>query len=188
MKTLKILSFLFISTLILSSCSSDDDNSEPILEEEVITTLNVTLTGGSTPVTLNYRDLDPDGSTAPTITVSGALEANTLYTGSITLLNELENPVDNITEEIMEEDDEHQFFYQVGTGLNISNLTYLDFDGNANPLGLNFSFETGDASEGNFTIILRHEPNKEAAGVSDGNIANAGGETDISTTFELEIQ
>lgn len=188
MKNLKFLALFFTASLILASCSKDDDGGDPILEEEVITTLIVSLTGGSTPITMTYRDLDPDGPTAPTITVSGSLDANTLYTGSITLLNELENPVDDITEEIMEEDDEHQLFYQVGTGLNISNLVYLDFDGNGKPLGLNFRFNTGDASQGNFTIILRHEPNKDAAGVSEGDITNAGGETDISATFEVTIE
>ncbi len=185
MKNLKFLALFFTATLFLTSCSSDDDN-EPINEEEVITTVNVALTGGSTPITLTFRQLDE--SAAPTIIVSGDFDPNTTYTGSITVLNELENPADNITLEIEEEDDEHQFFYQVGAGLNISNLTYLDFDGNGNPLGLRFSFDTGEASSGNFTITLRHEPNKDASGVSDGQIANAGGETDIEVTFPLVIQ
>lgn len=187
MKNLKLLAFLFITTLIATSCSSDDDV-VPIVEEEVITTLKVTLMGGGSTIQLEYRDLDPDGPTAPTITVSGALMANTTYTASMTLLNELENPIEDMTIEIEEEADEHQFFYLVGTGLEISNLTYLDFDSNGKPLGLSFSFDTGDASQGNFTIILRHEPDKNATGVSDGNIANAGGETDISATFPLVIQ
>lgn len=185
MKNLKFFALFFTTTLFLTSCSSDDGN-EPINEEEVITTVNVAMTGGSTPITLTFRQLDESAS--PTITVSGDFDPNTTYTGSITVLNELENPADNITEEIEEEADEHQFFYQVGAGLNISNLTYLDFDGNGNPLGLRFSFDTGEASTGNFTITLRHEPNKDASGVSDGQIANAGGETDIEITFPLEIQ
>ena len=186
MKNLKFLALFFTATLVLASCSSDDDGNERINEEEVITTLNVALTGGSTPITLTFRQLDE--SVAPTIIVSGDLDSNTTYTGTITVLNELENPADNITLEIEEEDDEHQFFYQVGSGLNISNLTYLDFDGDGNPLGLRFSFDTGEASSGNFTITLRHEPNKDASGVSDGQIANAGGETDIEVSFPLEIQ
>ena len=49
--------------------------------------------------------------TAETLTVSGALTANTTYDGSIRLLNESEEEVEEITEEIEEEDDEHQFFY-----------------------------------------------------------------------------
>jgi hypothetical protein len=44
------------------------------------------------------------------------------------------------------------------------------------------------SSEGSLTIILRHEPDKSAPGVSEGDIANAGGETDIQLNFELIIQ
>lgn len=187
MKNLKLVAFLFISTLIATSCSSDDDIA-PIVEEEVITTLRVTLVGEGSTILLEYRDLDPDGPTAPVITASGPLMANTYYTASLELLNELENPAENMTEEILEEAEEHQFFYVVGGGLNISNLTYLDTDSNGKPVGLAFGFETGAASQGDFTVILRHEPNKDGAGVNDGNIANAGGETDISATFPLVIQ
>ena len=37
------------------------------------------------------------------------------------------------------------------------------------------------------TVILRHEPNKAGAGVSDGDITNAGGETDIEVTFPFHL-
>lgn len=191
MKTLKFLSFIFISTFILTSCSSDDDGSQPINEEEVITTLIATLvpaTGEN--VVLTFRDLDGDGPNEPEITVSSALAANMTYLGSLSLLNETETPAGNINAEIEEEAEEHQFFYQIAPGLNISNLTYNDFDGDGNPVGLEFSFETGAAmvDERNMTVILRHEPNKDAEGVSDGDITNAGGETDISVSFSLTIE
>ncbi len=186
MKKLKLVSFLFITTFIAISCSNDDDIA-PIVEEEVITTLKVTLVGGGSTIELEYRDLDPDGPTPPVIT-GGTLMANTSYTASMILLNELENPAENMTAEIMAEAEEHQFFYLVGTGLNISNITYLDQDSNGMPLGLAFSFDTGEASQGDFTIILRHDLNKNAAGVNGGDITNAGGETDISATFPVVIQ
>lgn len=186
MKNLKLVAFLFIATLIATSCSNDDDIA-PIVEEEVITTLKVTLVGGGSTIELEYRDLDPDGPTAPVIT-GGTLMANTSYTASMILLNELENPAEDMTEEILEEAEDHQFFYLVGGGLNISNLTYLDTDSNGKPVGLAFSFDTGASSQGDFTIILRHEPNKDGAGVSDGDITNAEGETDISATFPVVIQ
>ena len=51
-----------------------------------------------------------------------------------------------------------------------------------------FTLTTGDAASGNITIILRHEPVKDAEGVSDGDITNAGGETDISVTFPVVVQ
>ena len=36
--------------------------------------------------------------------------------------------------------------------------------------------------------MLRHEPDKSAAGVSSGDITNAGGETDIEVSFNVIIE
>jgi len=44
-----------------------------------------------------------------------------------------------------------------------------------------------DPGEGGLRITLRHEPNKTAAGVQNGDITNAGGETDIEVTFTFEV-
>lgn len=178
--TLKLLAL--IAVFGFWSCSDDDDPA-PIDEEETITTLTAVLaeTGGST-VTLQSRDLDGDGPDAPVITVSGPLSANTTYTGAITLLNETESPAENITEEIEEEDEEHQFFFAT-TG-NINSVTYADQDGDGNPVGLSFVLTTGDAGAATITITLRHEPKKP----NDGTLSDAGGETDIAQSFTLDIQ
>jgi len=63
----------------------------------------------------------------------------------------------------------------------------MDADGN--PIGLDFIVTT-DATTGTeaFTITLRHEPSKDAAGVSAGDITNAGGETDVEVTFNVTVQ
>lgn len=191
MKISKILAITIASTIALSSCSNDDEDSFPlpVNEEEVITTLTATLSpvsGGET-ITLQLRDLDGDGPDAPVITVSGPLSIGTTYNGSLDLLNETESPAGSITEEIEEEDDEHQFFYTASNDL--ATFSYSDADGNGNPIGLAFTMTTSaTAASGNVTIILRHEPNKTADGVSNGNIANAGGETDITATFPVVLQ
>ena len=61
-------------------------------------------------------------------------------------------------------------------------------DADGNPIGLATTVTTGAASTGEFTVILRHEPMKDAQGVKDGDITNAGGETDIEVNFPVEIQ
>ncbi|TPV33331.1 type 1 periplasmic binding fold superfamily protein [Paucihalobacter ruber] len=188
MKAIKFLSMLAIAALTFNSCSNDDDAPDPVNEEEVITTVIVSLTpqGSGTAVTLTSRDLDGDGPNAPIVTVSGPLSVGTVYNGSIQFLNELENPAEDITEEVAEEDDEHQVFYSVTGG--IGSITYTDSDGNGNPLGLAFTLSTSaSATTGVMTVILRHEPNKNAAGVSDGDITNAGGETDIEVSFNVAV-
>ena len=185
MKKIKFLFMTALSAALFTACSSDDDNPPPVNEEEVITTMTVTLVpqGGGTSITLLSRDLDGDGPNPPEVSVSGPLAANTSYDGSIGLLNETETPPENITEEVEEEDDEHQFFFQVRSGLNAT-TAYANFDGDGNPLGTRFVILAGDASSGGFTVTLRHEPKKP----NDGTLEDAGGETDIAQTFNLEIE
>jgi len=170
--------------LLFSACKKD-----PVIppEEEVITTMTYTLTpaSGGAAVVLNFRDMDGDGGNAPTI-IGGTLSANETYTGAIDLLNESESPAESITEEIQEEDEEHQFFFQSDiAGLSVS---YGDQDENGNPLGLSSTLTTGDAGSGSVTVILRHEPDKSASGVADGDITNAGGSTDIEVAFPIDVQ
>lgn len=187
MKTKKWLPFLALGALIFTSCSNDDDNPDPVNEEEVITTLTITLTpdGGGTDVTLQSRDLDGDGPNEPEIIITGNIVANTTYNGSIELLNETEDPAEDITEEVDEEDEEHQFFYDL-TG-ELGTISYADADDDGNPVGILFTWETADSADGTLTVTLRHEPNKDAEGVSDGEIANAGGETDIAQSFTINV-
>lgn len=164
------------------SCDNDDDNPAPIDEEEVITTMNVTLMGAGSTITLQSQDLDGDGPNPPEITVSGSLAPNATYNGSIELLNETETPAEDITEEIEEEDEEHQFFFSTSGA--ITGVDYEDLDSNGNPVGLNFTLNTGDAGSGTLRITLRHEPKKP----NDGTLADAGGETDIDQEFTITVE
>ncbi len=180
-----IFIFSTIIAMTLTSCSSDDP--EIVNEEELITTLQVTLTpqGGGTTVTLVSRDLDGDGPNAPVISVSGPLQANKTYAGTAKVLNETESPAEDVTLEVEEEGDEHQFFYTFSNS--IATVTYSDQDEDGRPIGITFNLRTGAAGVGNLTVTLRHEPNKTAAGVVAGNITNAGGGTDVEATFSLTV-
>jgi hypothetical protein len=186
MKPNKIFFFLILALgLTVISCGDDD----PIIpnEEELITTLTYTLTpqNGGSSIVFRFVDLDGDGGNSPQVS-GGTLESNQSYTGILELLNESETPAENITEEIMEEDVDHQFFFQ--STLSDLTVSYNDQDINGNPLGLSTTLTTGNIGAGSLTIILRHEPVKDASGVSSGDISNAGGETDIEVSFPLDVQ
>lgn len=174
-----------IAALIFTSCSNDDETPTVVNEEEVITTLIAvfTPTAGSGDVTFQSQDLDGDGPNDPVVTASGNLAPNATYNVVVTLLNETENPAEDITQEVEEESDEHQMFYLPSNGLNLS-FAYSNFDNNGNPLGTQMEATTGDASGGSFGIVLRHEPTKP----NNGTLSDAGGETDISVTFPVTIQ
>jgi hypothetical protein len=172
------------------SCSDDDnDNPVPVNEEEVITTLRVTLVpeGLGTSVIFESRDLDGDGPDAPVVTVSGDLNASTTYSGTVEVLNELEDPAEDITLEVLDEAEDHQFFYELSINSGID-ITYTDQDANGNPIGVTFSLTTTTATVDNtLTITLKHEPNKSAEGVNVGDITNAGGETDVEESFTFDV-
>ena len=182
MKKLALALMALVSTSLFVSCSNDDTPPEVVNEEEVITTMNVTLVAGASTITLQSQDLDGDGPNAPTISVSGDLAANTTYAGTIELLNETESPAENITEEVEEEGDEHQFIF-VTNGA-ISQTGYSDQDSGGNPIGIEFTLDTGDTGNASLQVTLRHEPTKP----NDGTLAGAGGETDIAQTFNLTVQ
>lgn len=181
----KKLSLFAGFALLLSAC----DKADPVIphEEELITTLRYTLIpeNEEIPVILSFVDIDGDGGSEPIIT-TGKLQANTKYTGTILLLNELESPAHNVSEEVKEEGVDHQFFYS--TTVDGLSITYEDSDENGHPVGLVTKLSTGAAGSGQLTIVLRHEPVKEADGVKEGDIVNAGGETDIEVTFDIDVQ
>ncbi|MDH7912498.1 type 1 periplasmic binding fold superfamily protein [Winogradskyella sp. SYSU M77433] len=183
-KTIKLLALLFVANIAAVSCSSDDDGDDHghHHDEELITTVTYRLTNGTDVVTLEFQDLDGDGSAAPTYDISGPLTANTTYTGSIQLLNETENPADNITEEVQNEGDEHEFF--ISSSISDIAITKTDVDENGNPIGIESSLTTGNAGTGTLTVILKHEPTKPNDGTADG----AGGSTDVQVTFNIEVQ
>ncbi len=186
---------LLILAIVFTGCS-DDDPPAPVNEEEVITTMTITLTPSSgADIILKTVDMDGEGGNDPIITVDGVetsqvtLATGTTYTGSIELLNESDpDDVEDITEEVADEEaDEHQFFYVIGSGLDVT-TTYEDEDGDGKPVGVEFTLTANSVSSGDLTFILLHEPNKTASGVEDGDIENAGGETDIEETFSISVE
>ena len=192
MKTIKLLAILFISSLTLVSCSDDDDHDhhDHDHENEVITTLEYTLVNAADSndvVVMTAYDPDGDGGVDATYEVDGPLTANATYSGSILILNENEEEdmTDdhyNVTIEIKEEADEHEFFYIVND-VDIT-VKIEDVDSKGYPLGIDTTVTTGESGEGTLTIILKHEPTKP----NDGNSDNAGGSTDIEGTFTVTVE
>ena len=180
--TIKLIAVLFISSILLSSCSDDHDEEGHDHEEELITTVTYTLTNGNDIVTLTFQDLTGGSIEDATYAISGPLTANTMYTGSVELLNETESPADNITIEVQEEGNEHEFFYASSFADVLISKT--DTDANGNPIGIETSLTAGNAGTGTLTIILKHEPTKP----NNGSSVDAGGSTDVEVTFSIEVQ
>jgi hypothetical protein len=186
MTKMKQMLLLGTGILTLTSCSNDDDIPPIINEEEVITTVIAQFTNGGETVTLTSYDEDGDGPGEPEITVDGNFTAGETYSGTLRFVNQSVTPAEEITNEIQEESDEHQIFFQQS---GLGTFTYNDQDENGNPLGLSFTFTSSlTPASGNLTITLIHEPDKFAEGVSGGNIENAGGSTDAEVVFPVIVE
>ncbi len=182
----KINYYMLTMVIVLMVNCSNDFNPVAVNEEEIISTVRMTLSPDISGdiIVLESRDLDGIGPNDPVVSVSGTLSANVKYIWQMTILNETVNPAENITEEIIEEANEHQFFFASTNGLVFS---YTDEDDFGFPVGVTFELTTGAVGNGSLTVILRHEPQKDANGVSEGQVENAGGETDLQVSFEVEV-
>ncbi|MBX2873910.1 MAG: T9SS type A sorting domain-containing protein [Saprospiraceae bacterium] len=166
-------------------------------EEEIITDVVLTWTpvGGGDPVVATAKD--PDGEGIMDLAVEGPINLleSTEYTLTLELRNDIEG--EDITAEIMEEDDEHMFFFAftdevfaspAGDG-NVDNradpVNYDDQDENGLPVGLSTSWTTECGEEngtGTFRLILKHQPDIKSATstVDDGG-------TDVDLTFTVNV-
>ncbi len=186
MKTMKnsIQILAAVALLSIASCS-DDDGVTIINEEELITTVELELTNqtdGTDVVLFKSVDSDGDGPNAPVITITGPLNANATYDGTVRFLNESIAPSENITEEVIEEANEHEVFY-ISTLSDVS-IAKIDVDSNGNPLGVQTTFQTGAIGTGVLNVVLRHEPTKP----NDGTLSSAGGESDVEVAFTFEVE
>lgn len=184
MKYIHFIQILIIAALFITGCEKDDP--DPVNEEELITTVRVDCipVGGGDAVSLSFRDPDGDGGDAPVID-GGTFMAGTVYLADVSFLNESVTPAEDISEEVREEGDEHQVFLAF-SDVDFT-FRYLDADADGLPVGLEMELQAGVPGAGTLTLILRHEPEKSAAGVADGELTNAGGETDVEVTFPVEI-
>ena len=171
-------------TLALVSLAACSDDPETTNEEEVITTVTVTLKTSPTdlnPVVLSWDDANLNAIVDEgEITTSGVLVIDKAYTASISLLNQDAD----VTDEIEEEAKDHIFCFEADD----VDITFsgFDTDSNGQRLGLTSTWTTGDASTGTVNIKLRHQP-----GFKTGDCPLPGdpapGETDVDITFDLEI-
>lgn len=195
MKYFKSLTFLIsLSTiLILSSCGDDDleeHNPEELIDQ---VTLTFTPDGGGTPIVVAAIDPDGEGPQDFMPEDSIRLNANTTYTLTLDLMNTEEN--ESITAEIQAEAEEHLFFFGWTDGLfsnpvgdgNIDNrsdnVIYNDQDSNGQPLGISTTWTTNGAGNGNFRLVLKHQPDMKS-----GTSTVSDGETDVDLTFGVRIQ
>ncbi|QLE03011.1 hypothetical protein HX109_16065 [Galbibacter sp. BG1] len=188
MKTIKLLTYFLAGSILLTSCSDDDDDGiEPVNPEEVITDVTLKFTD-SDGMSKTYTYTDPlyreDSYVDPQI----MLDADMSYDVEVSFLNN-SNPDDpeNVTEEVIEEKDEHFVEYAfVTANVTLTRASDDITDSNDVKIGIFTDWASGAASEGTVQVTLIHEP--ESKDTSNPNGSHTGGEVDVEVPFAITIQ
>lgn len=185
MQTLSSKSFPLVLAFLLvpfafTACDSTEPDEGPG-EEELITKITLNLSAGGQTVTASANDPDGDGTGFQIDTIT--LASGTTYSGTIELSDEING--EDITEEVEEEAEEHQFFYTVGGQASSRvRVTITDKDDNGLPVGLEFTLAVtdGGATTGTLRVVLGHydEEPKNGTDLSD--------ETDVDVSFPIRVQ
>jgi len=205
---IKTLILFFIIGAIFTACSEDSEVSEEMememeeeeMQEEIeeeppcgiasgqefLTTLRLSLRASNSSHWVDFSFIDFDGDCEKDEgKYSDHMSTGNLYFGEVRLLNESVDPAEDLTEEILKNGEHIQVFFE--TGSDDLQIIYEDADINGNPIGMKFNAITKDAGDEIFKVTVRFLPKKDAEGVSDGDIANAGGVTYISAEFKALI-
>ena len=217
---------LAVSLTLFTGCGDSDDpgdnddteeEGEEENEEEVITTLTLTFTpeDGGEEVVVEFNDEDGDGPDEPTID-DITLAADTTYSVEVEFTNGLENPPEDITEEVADEAEEHQVFIfgesVTGPASDVDEEdalvmhSYADSESDYGPnaegddlaVGLVNTVTTVDTGNGGeFTVVLRHLPPESGEAVKEEDLADdvasdginsIAGDTDVEATFVLNVE
>lgn len=201
----KFLVLIIVSGCLItfSGCKNDDPIPENIPELITKVTLKFTPAGGGSVISVTATD--PDGEGVKDITVDGPINLlkGIQYTLSLELINGLYKPGDDgydITTEVEEEGDEHQFFFSfsdgvfsspVGTGnikdnaaSSAGSINYLDVDDGGLPIGIETSWTTANVAASNkfFRVLLKHQPD-----VKTNSSTSLDGESDLDISFVLNV-
>ncbi|MDQ3338930.1 MAG: type 1 periplasmic binding fold superfamily protein [Myxococcota bacterium] len=178
--------------MLLVGCS---DDIATINSGEVITTVVLTFTPTSGPeVVVLANDPDGDGGEAPTI--DPIMLAPDTYALAVGFQNRLEDPPEEITEEVADEGDDHQVFFTGSAASGPLMHEYVDFDRNGLPIGLQ-NRVVAVPGTGMLTLTLRHMPPINDMAVKTGQLADQAramgtaslpGESDAVVTFPASVQ
>lgn len=184
----KKLLFLSLISLFLIGCKKDTSNPKDVIpteENELITTMELTFTGkgelgGDTTFVVTFNDPDGEGGNAPIQFDTIRLLKNSSYSVEVMLFDKSKSPMDTISNEVVEEANDHLFFYTPNPS-QLVHVTINDKDLNSKNLGMKSTWSTQEASSGKITIKLMHQP-----GIKDGE--SEVGDTDVEIDFPLYIK
>jgi len=189
-KSIPLMLLITLSTFSFIGCenpAADEDAGE----QEFITSVRLSLVDRAAKDSLVIVWSDPDGDGVGAFVGNTTIRANRLYQGTIALRNDLATTEKekDITAEILEEADEHQFFYTFSPSLKpYTQVTITDKDKRGMPIGLKFTVQTGalpsgtTSVSGSLNIVLSHYTTL----IKNGS--NLGNEEDVNITQNVELR
>lgn len=180
MKTLqhiKYVLFYLFSFFLLLSC--EKETPEIVEEQELITTVELQFqASGEAPQTIRW---EANQTNVPTVT----LKANTAYEVAIAFLDESDPAdVEDITEEVREEADEHQVFFEFsGVTVDFTSGSSDTLDSDGNPVFLHTVWNATSTGTGIIKAYLIHEPTSKTSTTRAG----FGGETDVAIEIPFTV-
>lgn len=173
--------YLVLAALLFTVACTETSTVPDVDDHDVVTTVVLKTISETDTVTFTWEDIDGIGGAGPNRIDTIALDANTTYACSIALYNRSVSPSIDLTTEIREHDDEHQFFYTLTPAAGA--ITYDDRDANNKPVGLLTNWITIDPATGTLRVDLSHfDDPKDKDGTTPSD------ETDVSVTFPVVIR
>lgn len=192
--------------LALSACTDVEEHDHHHHDHEVMTTVVLTFTSQTDGSEFEFRWADPEDDGDPVIDDIFLQDAEAYDLSLIFFLNELEDPYEDITPELLDESDEHQVFFTgsgvqgPATGTNADAVlehAYADEDGNGFSVGFDNTITALAVGTGELTVTLRHLPLEDgnpvktedmAETVADSGFGAIGGANDVQVTFPVEVE
>lgn len=185
---------LIAAILFLAACKKDDP--KIINEEEEFSRVVITVTNegdqSSEQYTFEVEGHDHEGESESTEDthedhLEVELAPNSSYLFEIRFYNDEDpNNIEDVTQEIINEADDHHVFYELidGANITIESGTGDTMDSNSNPLNLITRWTTTDAGEADVITYLIHEPSAKTGDTRD----EFGGATDVELEFEAHVE
>lgn len=191
------LTAIVLASFAFSSCSSEDpvpENDGELITDVTLTFQEIDLSGNPVGESFDFTASDTEG-----IEIGANPEVETIMLGkgktyqmSIDVFNSVAG--EDITEEIFEESDEHQFYF-LGTAFTGSPILTYEYDDEGGVIlglkGVVTVQESPGVNNAAIQILLRHALDKNYPGADNPNFENyaeAGGESDLDITFPVVVE